>query len=443
MKKVVWLFLSGVLVSSSLFAQEEEGSAKANYGATKEDSVVCVQSLSLYSEFFKQGNYKDALKGWRKAVKVCPASSKNLYVRGAKMYSDLIDAEKDETIKAKLVDTLFSIYDKRIENFGEKGYVLERKGTDMAKYRKDDIEATYQTLNEAFKLQGDEMGAAAIAYLYIAQYNLYAKKKATKEEVIALYPTLMGVIDKNLKNPEKEKSKSAYEKTAENLDKYFSKVADCPDLIAIYKPKFEANKKDVEGMKQMLKIFEKRNCTEESLYMEIAIALNEIEPSAEASYGIGVGMMKKEKYGEATGFFQKAAELTQDNGQKLNAYLNMAKSYLASKQYASAKSAALKALSVDANSGEAYIIIGDAYAYGGKECGENDCAKKAGYWAAYEKYAKAKAVDSSVAEKANSKMASAKSQYPKQEDCFFYSMKTGDSYTIGCWINETVTVQVQ
>ncbi|MFN9326373.1 MAG: hypothetical protein ACK6A5_13410, partial [Flavobacteriales bacterium] len=53
--------------------------AQSKYGATKEDSVTCVQNLSMYQEFMKQGAYTDAYNPWKEVVRVCPTSSKGVY----------------------------------------------------------------------------------------------------------------------------------------------------------------------------------------------------------------------------------------------------------------------------------------------------------------------------------------------------------------------------
>jgi len=52
-------------------------------------------------------------------------------------------------------------------------------------------------------------------------------------------------------------------------------------------------------------------------------------------------------------------------------------------------------------------------------------------------------VDGSVAATANTKITNAKGHFPKKQDCFFESMNDGDSYTVGCWINETTTVRTR
>ena len=79
-----------VLIAGSSFAQK-----KGKYGETEEDSIKCVENLSLYIELYKQKNYKDALTGWRWVYSNCPRASKKLYAEGTRMYKTFARKEKD------------------------------------------------------------------------------------------------------------------------------------------------------------------------------------------------------------------------------------------------------------------------------------------------------------------------------------------------------------
>lgn len=437
--KLILIFFIGLGLNGFSQNDEVEESGR-NYGATPEDSIECIKNLSLYGEFYKQDNYKDALVGWRNAMNICPGSSKNLYVRGEKMFQEFIDKETDETRKEKLIDSLLWIYDMRMENFGERGYVLEKKGIALAKYRKDQPKEAFDILNESFELQKNETSAAGLVYLFVTKYYMVAKKMAPKSELIIIYPTLSDVAQYNIKN--NPKYASGYEKASENLDNYFSKVAECPDLIELYKPKYEANPTDTNLIKQMLVLLERRGCTEDELYLNGAVALNKVKPTATSSYNIGVGLYKKDRYTESISFFEKTIELSSDNDQKYNAYINMAQAQLISKKFQAVKNSALGAAKIKPNAGEPYLLIGDAYLFGAKDCIDNSCEGKAGAWAAYDKYAKAKSLDNSLAEICDKKMATARTQFPKKADCFFYNIIDGAEYKIECWVNETTTVRV-
>ena len=53
--------------------------AQSKYG---EDSVACVQNLSMYRDDYSKKKYDDAYPNWRSVVDNCPMASKNTFVHG-------------------------------------------------------------------------------------------------------------------------------------------------------------------------------------------------------------------------------------------------------------------------------------------------------------------------------------------------------------------------
>lgn len=411
------------------------------YTSNNEDSMACVTALSLYIEFFKQKNYSDARIGWRQATAVCPKSTESLWQNGVTIYEEMAKATADETQKAGFIDTMFWAYDQRIVHFGKEGYVLGLKGSDWAKYHDNDPKGAFEILSKSFELEGNESKPGAVLYLYKSVYDMYRKKQAEKSLMFEWYPRVSDVIDANLKKETNANLIKAWESAQANIDKMFGTVAECPDLIEIYTPQFNSNSDDIALLKRIIKVFEKRDCTEEDLYLKVAAKLYEKEPSPEAAYAIANGYAKKKNISAAAEFYAKAYETTEDNDLKLKAYEKGAKVALASGQASKAKSLALKMLAINPNSGEAYMIIGDAYVAGKSDCGGNECTSRLVFIAAVDKYQRAKSVDGSVAEDAQKKINAYSQQFPKREDCFFHGLQEGQSVTLDCWIGETVTLR--
>lgn len=428
--------LIGVLFIINLTAAQT-----GKFGNTPEDSVECVKNLSLYQEFFKQNNYADALEPWRNSIKLCPKYSISLYINGVKMFAALIKKEKDSSKKDKLIDTLEMIYDQRIVNFGDEGNVLGKKGVDMMNYRESKTKEAFETLKKSFELQGNKSEPNTLIFLYKALFSLYKEGKATKEEMLEWYPKLSEVTKFNMAKAEKSEVKDSYKTAQENLDALFSPVADCPDLIKLYTPKFQTNPNDTWLLETITRIFDKKDCTKEELYFKAATALVKLKPSAEAYYNVGITAVQNNNCNDAIEHFKKSAELAQDDEMKVKANIKVAQCYLKTGQYASVRTYAQKAIGVNPNNGEAYMLIGDAYAASADACGDNECSKKSAYWAAVDKYARAKSVDPSQAENAGNKMASYSKYFPGKESCFFYNITEGSSYTVGCWINENTNVR--
>ena len=74
-------------------------------------------------------------------------------------------------------------------------------------------------------------------------------------------------------------------------------------------------------------------------------------------------------------------------------------------------------------------------------CGNNVFEKNAVYWAAIDKANRAKSVDPSIAARVDRTIVNLRAGIPDKSISFQFNYKEGDRYTIGCWINETVTVR--
>lgn len=436
MKRLVILMAIAIFGMKGVSAQSIR-----TYTSNSEDSMACVTALSLYIEFFKQKNYSDARIGWRQAAQICPKSTESLWQNGVTIYEEMAKATEDASQKAGFIDTMFWAYDQRIEHFGKEGYILGLKGADWAKYHGEDPKGAFAILSKSFELEGEDAKPGAILYLYKSIYDMYRKKQTEKSMLFDWYPKTSDVIDANLKKETNPSLVKAWESAQANIDKMFGTVAECSDLIEIYSAQFAENPEDVALLKRILKVFEKRDCTEEDLYLKVAAKLYEKEPSPEAAYAIANGYAKKKNYSLAGEFYAKTYETSEDTDLKLKAFEKGARVALASGQAAKAKSLALKMLALNANSGEAYLIIGDAYIAGKGDCGGNECTSRLVFIAAVDKYQRAKSVDSSVADEAQKKINAYSQQFPKREDCFFHGLQEGQSVSIDCWIGESVSLR--
>ena len=151
---------------------------------------------------------------------------------------------------------------------------------------------------------------------------------------------------------------------------------------------------------------------------------------------------KKKQYSEALNYFKEAAKLYEDGGREFNmikAYIMMVDYSIKLGQYAAAREAANKILRLNPNNGIAYILIGDIYMNSVSSC--NTDITGAVYWAAADKYAKARAIDATIADVAQKKLSEATARFPKIETYFQLGYQKGQSYKIECWINETTTIR--
>lgn len=419
---------------------------KGKYGATPEDSVQCVQNLSLYIEFFKQKNYQDAIAPWRWLMANCPKSSKKMYADGVIMMKKyMIKNEKDAARREKLIDTLMMVYDQRIKSWGEEGKVLGKKGADMLKYQKNKPDEAFETLKRSVELQGNKSEAGALVAYFQASVEMLKKETIEKENVIEVFGKVSEIIDHNLSAITNEKKKGYYLTAKENVEILFEPIANCEDLVKVYGAGFKDNVENASWLTKATQMLDKKDCTDDPLFIELAETLHNLEPSAVSAYNIGKMLIGKGQYSKASTLLKQAVDLEEDNHKKADYYLVLAGLYARNlKQYRQGRSFAQKAIASRPGWGKPYIMIGDMYSSTAKECGEDDEFKKnAVYWAAVDKYKKAKDIDNSITEEASKKIATFSKYFPKTADAHFEGVHDGDSYTVECWINETTTVRVQ
>ncbi|MGE5318407.1 MAG: tetratricopeptide repeat protein, partial [Chloroflexota bacterium] len=199
---------------------------------------------------------------------------------------------------------------------------------------------------------------------------------------------------------------------------------------------------DPAFLRSMLNILDKRNCTNEGdLFFRATEALHKIEPNAQSAYLMGKLSIQNNQLSKAAEYMSQAAEMSTDTTEKVKALFALANIYAGNKNYAASRSTAYKIIQINPHDGKAYLLIGDLYAMSAGMCDTDDLGGKTVFWAAIDKYLKAKSVDNSVESQANEKIAQYSRYYPASTDLFFRDMQEGSSFTVGCWINETTTVR--
>lgn len=428
------------------------------YGADSVARMECAMNISLYSEFYKQQNYTDALKPWLKVYELCPTASKNTFIKGATIYKNLIATEKDAVKKEALVDKLMALYDKRIEYFGDRGAVLSYKGADLFAYRSEVAQKeVFDILGEAMKLEGKESkGAVVTIYMQVA-VALYKSNELNGEKVIGAYTfsteTLDLAIEYNKMLVAKGgKYQQSAEKELENLKTSYDNVealfsesgaANCQALEAIFNAKYEENKDNLDWLVKINKLLNKNECTELELFAKTAEQQYKLDPTAEAAYNLARLFLKREQYTKAQGYYEQATNLQTDLNTKALYYYEWSQLALATDDYPKVRELSNKSIENNPNDGRPYIMIGRAYAASRKmNIGKEQVEQSTVYWVAVDSFIKAKKVDASLTAQVDELVKDYSVYFPKYEEWFMaIGTNEGDSYTVGGWINVTTKVR--
>ena len=464
------------------FSVSAQDKAESKYGA---DSVACVTNLSIYSEAYKQWEAAkfapesastEMINAWREVFLNCPRSSQLIYTRGEKIMDYLI--RKNPTQKDTYIDTLCMLMDTRAKYFptdpktglSQVASIMGRKGLLIYTYNKNRYEEAYNVLKDAVALDPSQLQGAFIDAYFKATIDMVNNGKEEKMTIINVYQELTDVLDGNIKvcaeketqllearaNAEEsndaeavagfdkqieknEKSIYNYKGVKNNVDNLFQPYASCEDLIKVFAAKMAETPDDITLLKRITTILDKKDCTDSKLFLDASKKLYELEPSPEAAYNIGIQEFKNKKYNEAAKYFEQATA-SENNDRVYRAYRNLAFCYQNVGSFSKAREVAKRAAQVDPTAGEPYLIIAQLYAESSKQF-SGDIESKAVFWVAVDKCIKAKQIDPSIADRANSMISIYSQHYPSTETIFFNDYAEGQSFTVGGWINETTTIR--
>jgi len=437
LKTILLTTMSLLFVLPAISQKGIEDGSKYGKG---EDSINCIKNLSLYKEFFKHNNYKDAIGPWRKVFGECPASSERMYVEGITMYRKFIESSTVPERTEQMIDTMLLIYERRYTYFGGEGNIKGREGIDLLRYRRDDINAVsqaYDMLKKSIDMEKNKSRDAVLVTFISASITLNQKGKLNDNQAIEDYFMVTDIIDPLIaKSSSMERAKATID---DNMIK--SGLLTCEALNSYFQPQFEAKKNDSNFLRNVIRFYKASGCDRADLYVSASEQMYKIEPGPESAHQLGILLIEKNDFKKAATYLKMAvAGGNIENDTRAEWFYELAVVSRANKDYCEAISYAREAIAYKSDYGKAYITLGDAIIDSRDNLGD-DFEQRTAFWVAADKYSKAKSVDPSVAEDANKKLNDYATQYPNNEEVFFRDMKDGDSYQVKGCINEYTTVR--
>ena len=434
------ILLTTISLLFALPAISQTGMEDGSKYGKGQDSINCIKNLSLYKEFFKHNNYKDAIGPWRKVFSECPASSERMYVEGITMYRKSIESSTIPERTEELIDTMLLIYERRFEYFGGEGNIKGREGIDLLRYRSEDINAVsqaYDMLKRSIELEKNKSRDAVIVTFISASITLNQKGKIDDNQVIEDYFMVTGIID-----PLVAKSSSmARAKTIIDDNMIKSGLLTCEALNSYFQPQFEANRSDKAFLEKVIRFYQASGCNKADLYVSASEQMYTLNPGPESAHQLGILMIERNDFQNAARYMKMAvAGGDIENDTRADWFYELAVVSRANKDYCEAISYAKEAIAYKSDYGKAYITLGDAIIDSRENLGD-DFEQRTAFWVAADKYTKAKSVDPSVASEVNKRLEYCASQYPNNEEVFFRDLKDGDSYQVKGCINEYTTVR--
>ena len=443
MKKITFLLALTVLLTT------------VNTNAQDDAKRECTIKYNLFKGDYLSKKYDDAYPNWMYLMDNCKDLSVNIYKYGAKIAQTV----KKDPVLAKRV------YEQRLQYFPKKNPA--KAHSDYATYLAKNNLATeaeiFAILEKGYKISPRDMSVKNI-YKYF-QGVTDSNKDTNPQKVFDTYDDVIESVGEKLDDYSKKIAKlradsvnldkkalkslrgykinsKALGRVEGGLDAIISEIATCERLVPLYKRDFEANKGNSTWLRRAVSRMFNKGCQDDPMFETLAKAYAEATPSPD-SYSFYAGIL--EKNGDASGaaaMREKAFQLETDPLKKAKYKLKFAQAAKKRGQLGKARSLAREALKFNPNFGKAYLLIGSLYqsSVRGSSCGKGEFEKRMIYAAALRQAQRAASVDPSISSVARKYIATYRANLPSKKVIFTANRKVGESYTINCWIGETVRV---
>jgi len=399
-------------------------SKNVTYNATSLDSMEVLTKYSLFSEYYKNKDYKSALPyGWE-VIQLAPEKF-NKWVYGKMedvlwQLHDSVDVLPEE--KQAVEDTIISFYDTAIEfHPAEKAYYQSRKAFVAETWLNkpfEDITAMYE--------KAIEYDPNISTYYYNRLGQLYKSKidedPEYKTKALDLYTYL------SEREPDTQTWSDELESLVDNID----------ELVELTKKAWYNNKDDASRAWKYASLAMKAKRFEDAIE-PLEFLTNKSLEAINYWNQLASAYEKTDKLDKAEVTYKKLIELEPENQDH---YLNLGIIYKEKGQLSAARVQYQKAASLKGGWGLPIYYEGMLYEESARNCGFQ-FEDKLVYQLAVDTYRKAANVDPSFTQ-ARERASALSSSVPTKEDYFFRNYKSGSTIPIAgnCygWIGRSVTV---
>jgi len=406
----------------------------------------CLVNISLFNESAKNKQFADAYTPWLAAYKDCPNANRAIYTRGREILQWKLAQSKDEATYSATFNLLMEMYDNRIKYYGNDqrtptAWILGVKALDYITFSKGDTlnNSAYAWLEQSIDGMGENAELEVLRKFVVLSTTKYKNDKTHAEKYIADYLKSNDVLEQKSKNPDTLKTKVSNQ-MKQSLDFVFAQsgAANCKTLDGIYQDKLASNLSNLEYLNNVMNFYKRVRCTESEVYFSASVAAHKIQPTMESANGCAEMSYKKNDFLKAISFYDEATKLAVSNFDKADFQYKIAQIYFKElNNFQKAREFSRNSIEFNPKNGSAYILIGIMYA---KTKGIYDDAvlAKTVFWAAVDKFVKAKQVDPSSAADADKLIRTYSSYFPTKDEIFFQpTLQAGKSFFVGGWIGES------
>lgn len=441
---VVKLAFTVVLAAISGTAVAQNWGPEWGENATQEERQQNVLMFNYYKDAYENKNYDLALDYYRQLLVKAPKSRQNLYVYAGNIYKTRIQQSRSLTDKNAYIDTLMSVYDKRIEFFGDdkrygRDYLLVQKAKDFLNFKPADREGMREMFSQAIDANANNLSADNLALINIFFKELtddYKQEMLDMEEYLEYYEKYSTLMAKAT-GPSADEARTTF-------DALFiqSEAADCDSIERIYKTRVADNPNDTSVLQKAFTQLKGLNCSS-SFFFQVGEKYFAAEPLSSTAMTLAKAYEKVGNLRKSKEYLTKAVDIEPDPIAKANLCVEISGMEINANNGRSAADFARMALRYNPQNGYAYMFLAQGYAIGAAECADFD--RQSVYWLAVDELQKARRIFSGSRDDLNSVnelIGAFSANFPATEELFFRGLKVGDSYDVKCnWVTGKTTIK--
>ena len=401
--------------------------------------------------------WDEALPLWQKAFELAPAGDgrvKYQFDDGIKLYKHFFAETEDPGRKQIIADSLMWVYEKRIECYpDDEDYVNARLGFDsyytLGGYVAED--EAFNRLKNSFDSKGKDVEYFIVNPFTKLVYDKVVAKEISHEEGRKYADMIFEATEQGLAdcgdNCESWEIINEYApprlEALEGLKGFYG----CEYYMSKYIALYHENPDDCEIINDVSRKLKWGDCADDHAgIMELSKAKATncyVAPPPEGPLKRAFNTYNEGRYRDAITLFEEFVNKTDDQDKKAKYTLLIAKIYYGDiKNFPQSRAYALKAAEYRSNWGEPFLLIGKLYASSGPLCGPGrGWDSQIVTWPAIDMFRKAKTIDPSFTDEANKWIREYEQYMPKMEDVFVRNLNKGQSFKVGCWIQESTTIR--
>ena len=326
--------------------------------------------VTMMQMYYSAQNWEEMYQNWKWLMDDAPIATVSIYARGSVMLGELIKASKDVAVKKAYLDELMNLFDTRLKYLkylnasipeGKRGratvgdvliakanyYHIYGYGADGNDYTYQKIYDMYaQGINAINEEGGREVKGLYIQYFFSVSNELYKlANDYYREQYLNDYLSSTEVCEKMLQlakeEPDPEKAQrivEEYDRPLAVIEQVFAQsgAANRDQLIALFTPKVEANKQNLDYLRKAMTLLSANNCDDTDVYYKAAEYAYQIEPTYESAIGMAQYSKKEGKQQDMLTYYKKAIELCSTDARRGRISLIIANSLINNKQYTGA-----------------------------------------------------------------------------------------------------------